>query len=454
MTISRKHSFTPSLEALETRELMTAGMGLIVPAYQYPTAGRMWADLTAAAAKVPVMAIVNPNSGPGSLDDRADYLPAVDRLRAAGGSAIGYVHTRNLDNSLRPVAAVELEMKTYRDYGYNLNGIFIDEMSPGNLTYYQALYTYAKGLQSGWTVVGNPGTIPEQTYATAPVADTLVLFENDLTDPQGEGYDHYTAPAWQTTLADNHFANIVHDAPTVADMQQVVAKASAQHTGWVYVTDATAHNNADPYDRLPTYWNQLIAALPAAASSPLSLNPAALAAGTARTPYNQSIVVSGGTGAYTQLTVSRFNPGTTGLAAPAIDLGRRTVTLAGTPRAAGTVTFTVTVRDTAGATLSQTFAVTINAPLTITTQLLSPANLSDSLYYSKAITTQGGTGAKTFAVTAGSLPPGLRLNTGTGTISGRPRVFGTFQFTVRATDATGATAFRTFTLAVVWRAVY
>jgi hypothetical protein len=38
-------------------------------------------------------------------------------------------------------------------------------------------------------------------------------------------------------------------------------------------------------------------------------------------------------------------------------------------------------------------------------------------------------------VTAGSLPPGLTLNSATGVISGTPHVAGTYAFTVTATDS-------------------
>ena len=70
--------------------------------------------------------------------------------------------------------------------------------------------------------------------------------------------------------------------------------------------------------------------------------------------------------------------------------------------------------------------------------------------YAVTLQTAGGTGTPTFAVTAGSLPPGLELDTDTGEISGTPTVVGTSTFTVTATDAepqVGSTS-REFTLAV------
>lgn len=59
------------------------------------------------------------------------------------------------------------------------------------------------------------------------------------------------------------------------------------------------------------------------------------------------------------------------------------------------------------------------------------------------------TGSPTgFAVTSGSLPADLTLDTSTGAISGTPTVAGTSSFTVTATDAAGRTSSRAFTLAI------
>jgi hypothetical protein len=74
-----------------------------------------------------------------------------------------------------------------------------------------------------------------------------------------------------------------------------------------------------------------------------------------------------------------------------------------------------------------------------------PAAVAGSAY-SQALSASGGSGPYTFAVTAGSLPPGVAL-AGT-TISGTPTQAGTFAFTVRATGAGGASGTRAFSLRV------
>jgi len=72
---------------------------------------------------------------------------------------------------------------------------------------------------------------------------------------------------------------------------------------------------------------------------------------------------------------------------------------------------------------------------------LSPSSLPGGALataYSQTITASGGLAPYTFAVTAGGLPPGLSLASGTGILSGTPAAIGSYSFTVTATDSSGA----------------
>lgn len=60
--------------------------------------------------------------------------------------------------------------------------------------------------------------------------------------------------------------------------------------------------------------------------------------------------------------------------------------------------------------------------------------------YSSSLIASGGTPPYTFAITSGSLPTGLTLNTSTGVISGTPSAAGTFSYTATVTDSVMATA--------------
>jgi hypothetical protein len=65
------------------------------------------------------------------------------------------------------------------------------------------------------------------------------------------------------------------------------------------------------------------------------------------------------------------------------------------------------------------------------------ANGTLSIAYSQTVTAGGGTAPYTYALHAGALPSGVTLNTSSGVLSGTPNFAGTFNFTLRATDANG-----------------
>jgi len=60
--------------------------------------------------------------------------------------------------------------------------------------------------------------------------------------------------------------------------------------------------------------------------------------------------------------------------------------------------------------------------------------------YSSALAAAGGVPPYTFSIAAGSLPPGLTLNSSTGTISGTPTMPGSFPYTIQVADSTGSPA--------------
>ena len=174
---------------------------------------------------------------------------------------------------------------------------------------------------------------------------------------------------------------------------------------------------------------------------PLTLSPATLPAATVGTAYSQTITASGGSGTAT------FAIGTGALPA-GLTLNSTTGVLSGTPTASGSFNFTVRATASGGGTASQPYALTVNAAATIT---ITPATLPGATAgtaYSQAITASGGSGTFTFAISAGALPAGLRLNATTGVLSGTPTASGSFNFTVTATASGGGTASQPYTLTV------
>jgi hypothetical protein len=152
-----------------------------------------------------------------------------------------------------------------------------------------------------------------------------------------------------------------------------------------------------------------------------------LPAGDVGTGYSQTFTASGGAAPLTWSITAGTLPAGLTLSAAGV--------LSGTPTASGTSNFTVKVADSAGASTTKAFALTINAALSITTGALPAGDVGTA--YSKSLTATGGTAPITWSLSAGSLPNGLTLSAA-GTISGTPTATGTFNFTTKATDAAGA----------------
>ena len=85
-----------------------ADVRILVPLYSYPAwyapAAYVWDDVAAAAARVPVTAIINPDSGPGGGPPNSDYEHGLAEQRVAGVVLLGYVAT---GYGARPAADVK-----------------------------------------------------------------------------------------------------------------------------------------------------------------------------------------------------------------------------------------------------------------------------------------------------------------------------------------------------------
>lgn len=99
-------------------------------------------------------------------------------------------------------------------------------------------------------------------------------------------------------------------------------------------------------------------------------------------------------------------------------------------------TYRVRASDSAGnlsAFSATATAVTLAAPMQVTGG--DPPAALRYRYYRHTLQASGGSGNYVWSVAAGSLPPGLYLNTSTGEIWGRARRRGTWNFTIIALDA-------------------
>jgi hypothetical protein len=220
-----------------------------VPAYFYP--GADWQRLNQASPTVQI-AIINPNSGPGTSPD-PNYQTQVRATQQAGVTVLGYVAT---GYTSVPVATVQAQIDRYVTW-YGVNGIFLDEITTNCAdaqTYYATLsqYIHSRGRQ----VIMDPGTQSATSGCFMAVADILVTFEGFYSTYATA----YTAYPWNLAYPANRFWHIVHSASDETAMRQAVALSWQRNAGWVYVTNLTEPN---PYGTLPAdpYWSDEVAAV-------------------------------------------------------------------------------------------------------------------------------------------------------------------------------------------------
>lgn len=282
--------FTLFLSLLLPLGAAAAPMGILVPAYFYP--GNLWSDLNWAAGRVPLLTIMNPNSGPDTTRN-PDYVAAVNSLRASGGRVIGYVSTAY---TTRATNAVMTDIDRYLAF-YSLDGIFLDEFTndadTNHLNYYAALYQYIRTKDPHLLVVGNPGINTQEAYLTRPVADLLVTFEVDT------GYATYAVDAWVTNHLARQFCHLPYAVASAATMTNDVNLALARNAGWIYVT---GDSGANPWDTLPAYWTNEV-------NYVRSLNQSAPATSLKISPPTNGgpfVEISGAPGAYDLQATSNF----------------------------------------------------------------------------------------------------------------------------------------------------
>jgi hypothetical protein len=227
-------------------------------------------------------------------------------------------------------------------------------------------------------------------------------------------------------------------------------------TGTLTITNPTATMTGSIYEAV--FANGInLTTVPATltVNNALSLTPAPQ--GVLGNPYDATLSVVGSTSAFTLFAVNNFNAGGTGLTFNDITANavNGTIMIAGTPTAAGIATFTVSVANSAGNSLTQNVSIVINPPLGIVTTTLPPATAGTP--YTQTIGVIGGAMPYTaFAVsnlnagTTGLTPASIVANAaaGTFTVSAVPSAGGTATFTVTVTDSAGTTVTRDFTLTV------
>jgi len=233
----------------------TSSSGVVIPLYTYPTDGSWAASLQAKKAhpNVPIIAVINPSDGPGGSSD-SNYVQGVKDFQAAGIIVIGYVATGYASHGM---SDLDTQISLYKTW-YSVNGIFFDEMSnnAGNENYYSTLNTYVKSLGMTMTM-GNPGTSVPSSYIG--ILDSLCIFE------QGG----LPTLSYLSSYSGHPKSNFAYIGLSVSSLDTSLEVSSSNYVQWIYITDAGGGN---PYDVLPSYFMNEVAALDQGAPSSTTIS--------------------------------------------------------------------------------------------------------------------------------------------------------------------------------------
>jgi spherulation-specific family 4 protein len=196
--------------------------GTIVPLYTDPGDSSWTAIVSAQLAHptVHVVAIVNPDSGPGASRASA-YTTGIAKLIAAEIQVIGYVATGYASHS---IASMEAAIDQWKAFYPQLEGIFFDEQSDkaADVEYYRTLSQYAKAQGLAYAV-GNPGA--DTAEAFVGVLDTMLIYES-------KGLPAVSKLAgWHTKYAQTNFGVIPYGAAFDASFVQ----AARKDVGYIYL---------------------------------------------------------------------------------------------------------------------------------------------------------------------------------------------------------------------------
>ncbi|WP_456489232.1 spherulation-specific family 4 protein [Caminibacter pacificus] len=204
---------------------------IIVPQYFYDY--ELW-DKTARAS-IKGYVIVNPANGPGDSVN-SDYVNDIDKLVYYGKTPIGYIYTKWGDRNIDDVKA---DIDKWLEFYPKIKGFFVDECSnqDDRFEYYRELADYIKS-KGDYKIVLNPGALSTPLYYS--IADTIVSYEGSVEDMPDNICSEYSDKS----------AVIVYGA-SEEQMDMIVTKPCA----YFYVTD---DNDSNPYDSLPSYFDEEI----------------------------------------------------------------------------------------------------------------------------------------------------------------------------------------------------
>ena len=190
-----------------------------------------------------MLVAINPSSGVGSSKDN-NFVNGINNLKSAGIKVIGYVYT---SYGQRSPTVMQDEINKYKSW-YGVDGIFFDEMSnSGGLEgYYSNINSYVHSTGMTFTM-GNPGTDTSSSYVGT--MDNIIIYER-------AGLPSVDSlKGWHTNHDKKNFSIIPYG---VSSLDTQFINNVRDYVGWIYITNDGLPN---PWDSLPSYFNNLVSAL-------------------------------------------------------------------------------------------------------------------------------------------------------------------------------------------------
>jgi hypothetical protein len=238
--------------------------GIIIPFYIYPN--NPYTDPVVARLlglirqyrDVPVIVVINPASGPGTVWD-GNYAAFIRVLRAAGACVAGYVSTAY---AVKPAGEVQADINAWLTLYADtpISTCFLDEQ-PYDLTVgaidtvqlYKSYtdYCHARNLAP---VIGNPGTNQRGEHFAVRTSDIIVVNEVGTYPSEASMLGGFVGGHidYKYTL---RAAMVYAQATLVPGLVRQLAK----YVQYVYITDDVL--SPSPWDSLPTYLELLFAIL-------------------------------------------------------------------------------------------------------------------------------------------------------------------------------------------------
>jgi hypothetical protein len=220
---------------------------LLVPAYIYPAGeGRkQWRRLIDAAARVDVVAVVNPRSGPG-LERNPDYASVIADAAVHGVQLVGYVDLAFGDRSLPQIKG---DIDAWVRFYPRIHGFFLDQQ-PRDATHSALIaeigtYAREKLKPRDALIIGDPGLACDDSYLSRRAVDAVCVFT------RADGFATFEVPANLKPFDSFQLAALPYQVADAEAMHALLKEAIVKRIGYIFVTDGKLPN---PWAGLPAYW--------------------------------------------------------------------------------------------------------------------------------------------------------------------------------------------------------